>query len=120
MLVRELTQLGADNLASCGENLAGLLCIRGDSYVAGPVIVPPRPGGRPGAWHRESRSRGARDTLFAASWPVSASRADPPPSPGKGALEAVEDRERRQVLRGTRQAWQDGYERRESKLKALA
>ena len=34
------------------------------------------------------------------------------------ALEAVEDRERRQVLRDTRQAWQDGYERRESKLPA--
>ncbi len=32
----------------------------------------------------------------------------------------VDDRERRQVLRDTRQAWQDGYERRESKLKALA
>jgi hypothetical protein len=38
----------------------------------------------------------------------------------KVALEAVEDRERRQVLRDTRQAWKDGYERRESKLKALA
>jgi hypothetical protein len=36
------------------------------------------------------------------------------------ALEAVEDRERRQVLRDTRQAWQDGYERRESKMPALA
>jgi hypothetical protein len=38
----------------------------------------------------------------------------------KVALEAVEDRERRQVLRDTRQAWQDGYERRESKMRALA
>ena len=37
----------------------------------------------------------------------------------KVALEAVEDRERRQVLRDTRQAWQDGYERRESKMRAL-
>ncbi len=37
----------------------------------------------------------------------------------KVALEAVEDRERRQVLRDTRQAWQDGYERRESNMKAL-
>jgi hypothetical protein len=36
------------------------------------------------------------------------------------ALATIEDRERRQVLRDTRQAWQDGYERRESKLKALA
>ncbi len=38
----------------------------------------------------------------------------------KVALEAVEDRERRQVLHASRQAWRDGYERRESKLKALA
>ena len=38
----------------------------------------------------------------------------------KVALEAVEDRERRQVLTDTRQASQDGYERRESKMKALA
>jgi len=38
----------------------------------------------------------------------------------KVALEAVEDREGRQVLRSTRQAWQDGYERRESKMRALA
>ena len=37
----------------------------------------------------------------------------------KVALEAVEDRERRQVLRETRQAWQDGYERRQSKMPAL-
>ena len=35
------------------------------------------------------------------------------------ALGAVDDRERRQVLRDTRQAWQDGYERRESKPPAL-
>ena len=39
---------------------------------------------------------------------------------GKVAQEAVEDRERRQVLRMARQAWQDGYERRESKMRALA
>jgi hypothetical protein len=38
----------------------------------------------------------------------------------KVALEAVKDRERREVLRSTRQAWRDGYERRESKMKALA
>ncbi len=38
----------------------------------------------------------------------------------KVALEAVEDRERRQVLRDTRQAWQDGYERRGSKMSTLA
>ncbi len=38
----------------------------------------------------------------------------------KVALEAVEDRERRQVLRETRPAWQDGYERRESKIAELA
>jgi hypothetical protein len=38
----------------------------------------------------------------------------------KLALETIEDRERRQVLRETRQAWQDGSERREFKLKALA
>ncbi len=38
----------------------------------------------------------------------------------KLALEAVEDRDRRQVLRDTRQAWQDGYERRESTMRALA
>jgi hypothetical protein len=38
----------------------------------------------------------------------------------KVALEAVEDRERWQVLRDTRQAWRDGYDRRESKLKALS
>jgi hypothetical protein len=38
----------------------------------------------------------------------------------KVALGAVEDRERRQVLRDIRQAWQDGYERRESKMRALA
>ncbi len=37
----------------------------------------------------------------------------------KVALEAVEDRERRQVLRDTRQAWQDGYERRQSKIAEL-
>ena len=37
----------------------------------------------------------------------------------KVALEAVEDREARAVLRETRNAWRDGYERRESKLKAL-
>ncbi len=36
------------------------------------------------------------------------------------ALETVDDRESRQVLRDTRHAWQDGYERRESKMKALA
>jgi hypothetical protein len=38
----------------------------------------------------------------------------------KVALEAVEDRYDRQVLRSTQKAWRDGYERRESKLKALA
>jgi hypothetical protein len=38
----------------------------------------------------------------------------------KVALGAVEDRERRQVLRDTRQAWRDGYERRRSKVPALA
>jgi hypothetical protein len=37
----------------------------------------------------------------------------------KVALEAVEDREARQALRDTREAWQDGYERRESKTPAL-
>jgi hypothetical protein len=35
-------------------------------------------------------------------------------------LDAVEDRETRAVLSDTRQAWQDGYERRESEMKALA
>ena len=40
---------------------------------------------------------------FAEAWPA--------------ALEAVEDRYDRQVLRDTRQAWQDGYERRESKMR---
>ena len=43
---------------------------------------------------------------FAEAWPA--------------ALEAVEDRYDRQVLRDTQQAWRDGYERRESKMKALA
>jgi hypothetical protein len=38
----------------------------------------------------------------------------------KLALEAVEDRYARQVLHDTRQAWRDGYERRESKMRALA
>ena len=38
----------------------------------------------------------------------------------KVALEAVEDRQARQVLRDTRQAWRDGYERGESKMPALA
>ncbi len=38
----------------------------------------------------------------------------------KVALEAVEDRYDRQVLRDTRTHWQAGYERRESKMKALA
>jgi hypothetical protein len=33
------------------------------------------------------------------------------------ALDRVEDRELRDVLRDTRQAWRDGYERRESKMK---
>jgi hypothetical protein len=37
----------------------------------------------------------------------------------KRALETVEDREARKVLRSTRQAWRDGYERRESKMRAL-
>jgi hypothetical protein len=44
----------------------------------------------------------------------------PFPEAWKVALAGIEDRERRQVLRDTRQAWQDGYERRESKMKALA
>ncbi len=38
----------------------------------------------------------------------------------EGALAAVENREARAVLRDTRQAWQDGYERRQSKMRALA
>jgi hypothetical protein len=38
----------------------------------------------------------------------------------KVALETVEDRERREVLSDTRQAWQGGYDRRESKMPALA
>jgi len=38
----------------------------------------------------------------------------------KVALAAVEDREARNVLRETQKAWQDGYERRESKMRALA
>jgi len=42
------------------------------------------------------------------------------PEAWKVALEAVEDRERRQVLHATRQAWRDGYERRESKITELA
>lgn len=37
----------------------------------------------------------------------------------KVALKSVEDRQAREVLRATRQAWQDGYERRESKMRAL-
>jgi hypothetical protein len=36
------------------------------------------------------------------------------------ALESVEDRQAREILKSTRQAWHDGYERRESKMKALA
>jgi hypothetical protein len=44
----------------------------------------------------------------------------PFPEASKVALAGIEDRERRQALRDTRQAWQDGYERRESKMKALA
>ncbi len=36
------------------------------------------------------------------------------------ALASVEDPEARNVLRETRKAWQDGYERRESKMRALA
>jgi hypothetical protein len=42
------------------------------------------------------------------------------PEARKVALEAVEDRERWQVLRDTRQPWQDCYERRVSKMRALA
>jgi hypothetical protein len=38
----------------------------------------------------------------------------------KVALQTIEDRERRQVLRDTRQAWQDGYERRGPKMPTLA
>ncbi len=43
----------------------------------------------------------------------------PFPVAWRAALKAVEDRDRRQVLRDTRQAWQDGYERRQSKMPAL-
>ena len=55
----------------------------------------------------------------AASWPPSES-GQPFSRAWKVALGAVEDWERRQVLKDTRQAWQDGYERRESKMPALA
>ena len=37
----------------------------------------------------------------------------------KVALEAVEDRYNRQVLRDARRQWQDGYEQRESRMRAL-
>jgi hypothetical protein len=37
----------------------------------------------------------------------------------KVALETVEDRQAREVLKSTRQAWRDGYERRGSKMRAL-
>jgi hypothetical protein len=55
---------------------------------------------------------------FATSWPDSES-CQPFSLAWKMALETVEDREGRQVLRDTRQAWQDGYERRESKIAEL-
>ena len=37
-----------------------------------------------------------------------------------GTAQALERRQAREALRATRQAWQDGYERRESKMPALA
>jgi len=100
----------------------------------------PAPGGvRPGVWRRESRSPWRKRHVIPTRERVRGNRAMPSdfapvrsilarereqgrpfPEAWKVALEAVEDRERRQVLRATRKAWRDGYERRESKIRALA
>ena len=125
LTAREGTSGGVRSLS------AGAGCHNGFRRVVRPEreSAPAPRGARPGAWRREIHSRGAGNTLercrvtsrrSAASWPVSASRGDRPPRRGRSALELVEDREARNVLRETQKAWQDGYERRESKTRALA